>query len=200
MSTPKKAYLNLQEEVRQQIESKAIALYGRMPYQEVTARVLCDELEINPATLYRWFESKDELYIYLMKTVMDKIAIPADTEWSMDDFLIQDTSSGNGLREEEMLFSKSWIHAPGHVMWELIRRSSLSEQDLVRCNLERMKRTGEIRADIDVELTTYIYNTIVYNIQSYIAAKGIEDEEEVVRIQRYVYYSLFRLGIKGHSD
>lgn len=200
MSTPKKAYLNLQEEVRQQIESKAIALYGRMPYQEVTARVLCDELEINPATLYRWFESKDELYIYLMKTVMDKIAIPADTEWSMDDFLIQDTSSGNGLREEEMLFSKSWIHAPGHVMWELIRRSSLSEQDLVRCNLERMKRTGEIRADIDVELTTYIYNTIVYNIQSYIAAKGIEDEEEVVRIQRYVYYNLLRLGIKGHSD
>lgn len=200
MSTPKKAYLNLQEEVRQQIESKAIALYGRMPYQEVTARVLCDELEINPATLYRWFESKDELYIYLMKTVMDKIAIPADTEWSMDDFLIQDTSSGNGLREEEMLFSKSWIHAPGHVMWELIRRSSLSEQDLVRCNLERMKRTGEIRADIDVELTTYIYNTIVYNIQSYIAAKGIEDEEEVVRIQRYVYYNLLRLGIKGHFD
>ena len=63
-----------------------------------------------------------------------------------------------------------------------------------------MKRTGEIRADIDVELTTYIYNTIVYNIQSYIATKGIEDEEEVVRIQRYVYYSLFRLGIKGHSD
>lgn len=200
MSTPKKAYLNLQEEVRQQIESKAIALYGRMPYQEVTARVLCDELEINPATLYRWFESKDELYIYLMKTVMDKIAIPADTEWSMDDFLIQDTSSGKGLTEEEMLFSKSWIHAPGHVMWELIRQSSLSEQDLVRCNLERMKRTGEIRADIDVELTTYIYNTIVYNIQSYIATKGIEDEEEVVRIQRYVYYSLFRLGIKGHSD
>ena len=200
MSIPKKAYLNLQEEVRQQIESKAIALYGRMPYQEVTARVLCDELEINPATLYRWFESKDELYIYLMKTVMDKIAIPADTEWSMDDFLIQDTSSGNGLTEEEMLFSKSWIHAHGHVMWELIRRSSLSEQDLVRCNLERMKRTGEIRADIDVELTTYIYNTIVYNIQSYIAAKGIEDEEEVVRIQRYVYYNLLRLGIKGHSD
>ena len=200
MSTPKKAYLNLQEEVRQQIESKAIALYGRMPYQEVTARVLCDELEINPATLYRWFESKDELYIYLMKTVMDKIAIPADTEWSMDDFLIQDTSSGKGLTEEEMLFSKSWIHAPGHVMWELIRQFSLSEQDLVRCNLERMKRTGEIRADIDVELTTYIYNTIVYNIQSYIATKGIEDEEEVVRIQRYVYYSLFRLGIKGHSD
>ena len=63
-----------------------------------------------------------------------------------------------------------------------------------------MKRTGEIRADIDVELTTYIYNTIVYNIQSYIAAKGIEDEEEVVRIQRYVYYNLLRLGIKGHSD
>ena len=85
-------------------------------------------------------------------------------------------------------------------MWELIRQSSLSEQDLVRCNLERMKRTGEIRADIDVELTTYIYNTIVYNIQSYIATKGIEDEEEVVRIQRYVYYSLLRLGIKGHSD
>lgn len=200
MSTPKKAYLNLQEEMRQQIESKAIALYGRMPYQEVTARVLCDELEINPATLYRWFESKDELYIYLMKTVMDKIAIPADTEWSMDDFLIQDTISGNGLTDEEMLFSKSWIHAPGNVMWELILRTSFLEQDLVRSNLERMQKSGEIRADIDVELTTYIYNTIVYNIQSYIVAKGIEDEEEVIRIKRYVYYNLLRLGIKGHSD
>lgn len=200
MSAPKKAYLNLQDEVRQQIESKAIALYGRIPYQEVTARVLCDELEINPATLYRWFDSKDDLYIYLMKAVMGKIAIPADTEWSMDDFLVQDRNADNRLTEEELLFSRSWIHAPGNVMWELILRTSLLEQDLVRRNLERMQKSGEIRADIDIELTTYIYNTIVYNIQSYIAAKGIEDEEEVVRIQRYVYYHLLRLGIKGHSD
>lgn len=200
MSAPKKAYLNLQDEVRQQIESKAIALYGRLPYQEVTARVLCDELEINPATLYRWFDSKDDLYIYLMMAVMDKIAIPADTEWSMDDFLNQDSYSDNRLTDEEMLFLKSWIHAPENVMWELTLRTSFPEQDIVRCNLERMQKSGEIRADIDVELTTYIYNTIVYNIQSYIASKGIVDEEEVVRIKRYVYYNLLRLGIKGHSN
>lgn len=72
MGTPKEAYLRLSEDVRRKIEETAVALYAQHPYNAVTARLICRTLKINSATLYRWFDSKDDLYIYLMKTLLDR--------------------------------------------------------------------------------------------------------------------------------
>ena len=200
MATPKEAYLRLSEETRQKIEETVVALYANQPYNEVTARLICRTLKINSATLYRWFESKDDLYIYLMEKLYQKGAFPEDLIWDLDDFLVQEISQDDAYTENEKQFLLGWTQLPEPVMIKLVFGGVFSEEKLIRNNLVRMQRSGAVRADIDVDLTAYIYNTINYNIQRYINERGIEDPEEVGRIQHYVYYELLRLGIKGHYD
>ena len=60
-----------------------------------------------------------------------------------------------------------------------------------------MQQAGEVRPDLNIDLTVYIYSTLSYNIQRFINERGIEDPEEVKNIQHFVYYDLLRLGIKG---
>ena len=98
MGTPKEAYLRLSEDVRRKIEETAVALYAQHPYNAVTARLICRTLKINSATLYRWFDSKDDLYIYLMKTLMDKETFPENLVWDMDDLLFRKSGRVNAIR------------------------------------------------------------------------------------------------------
>lgn len=200
MVAPKGAYLRLREDVRRDIEEKVKALYAHLPYEEVTARLICDTLGINLTTLYRWFDTKNDFYLYLMGTMTAKAAVSADTVWDMDDFLPLTLNEEGKLTEDERLFALSWIHAPRDVMASLVFDVYDLDNALVRNNLIRMQREGKVRADVDVELTAFLYSTIAYNIQQYIDAHGIDSPEEVIRIKHYIYYKLLRNGIKGHSD
>ena len=161
MGTPKEAYLRLSEDTRRKIEETAVALYAQHPYSAVTARLICRTLKINSATLYRWFDSKDDLYIYLMKTLMDKETFPEN------------------------------------VLAKLVFEGVLFDDALIRYNLLRMQQAGEVRSDLNIDFTVYIYSTLSYNIQRFINERGIEDPEEVRNIQHFAYYDLLRLGIKG---
>lgn len=200
MVTPKGAYLRLRGDVRRDIEEKVMALYAHLPYEEVTARLICDTLGINLTTLYRWFDTKNDFYLYLMGKASAKAAVPADTVWDMDDYLSCVVGKEKQLTEDERLFALSWIHAPRDVMARLIFDVYDPDDELVRNNLTRMQQEGKVRADVDIALTAFIYNTIGYNIQQYIDIHGIDSPEEAIRIKHYIYYKLLRNGIKGHSD
>ena len=80
---------------------------------------------------------------------------------------------------------------------KLVFEGVLFDDALIRYNLLRMQQTGEVRPDLNIDLTVYIYSTLSYNIQRFINEKGIDDPEEVKNIQHFVYYDLLRLGIKG---
>ena len=103
MGTPKEAYLRLSEDVRRKIEETAVALYAQHPYNAVTARLICRTLKINSATLYRWFDSKDDLYIYLMKTLMDKETFPENLVCSLPD-------RRSGCLTDRKYFQYSFLH------------------------------------------------------------------------------------------
>lgn len=197
MAIPKDAYLRLKEDVRQEIEKRAIALYANLPYHEVTARLICETLKINSATLYRWFDSKDDLYVYLMEKLYNKSAVPDDMVWDLDDYLIKEINQDEAYTEDEKQCLLGWAKLPEAVMIKLIFEGAFSDEKLIRNNLMRMQQNGMIRRSIDVDLTAYIYNTINYNIQRYINERGIEGMDEAGRIHHYVYYELLRLGIKG---
>ena len=70
---------------------------------------------------------------------------------------------------------------------------------LIRYNLLRMQQNGEVRPNLNIDFTVYIYSTLSYNIQRFINERGIEDPEEVRNIQHFAYYDLLRLGIKGQD-
>ena len=59
----KAAYLRLPEARRQEIIEKSMDLYLEYPYKEVTIRRIVERLQINMNTFYRYFASKDDLYL-----------------------------------------------------------------------------------------------------------------------------------------
>lgn len=197
MGTPKEAYLRLSEDVRRKIEETAVALYAQHPYNAVTARLICRTLKINSATLYRWFDSKDDLYIYLMKTLMDKETFPENLVWDMDDFIVQKIRTDECYTDNERKFLVSWQHIPENVLAKLVFEGVFFDDALIRYNLLRMQQAGEVRPDLNIDFTVYIYSTLSYNIQRFINERGIDDPEEVRNIQHFAYYDLLRLGIKG---
>jgi AcrR family transcriptional regulator len=165
----------------------------------VTARLICRTLKINSATLYRWFDSKDDLYIYLMKTLLDKETFPENLVWDMDDFIVQKIRTGECYTDNERKFLVSWQHIPENVLAKMVFEGVLFDDAPIRYNLLRMQQAGEVRPDLNIDLTVYIYSTLSYNIQRFINERGIEDPEEVKNIQHFVYYDLLRLGIKGQN-
>ena len=151
MGTPKEAYLRLSEDTRRKIEETAVALYAQHPYNAVTARMICRTLKINSATLYRWFDSKDDLYIYLMKTLMDRETFPENLVWDMDDFIVQKIRTGECYTDNERKFLVSWQHIPENVLAKLVFEGVLFDDALIRYNLLRMQQAGEVRSDLNID-------------------------------------------------
>lgn len=140
MGTPKEAYLRLSEDTRRKIEETAVALYAQHPYNAVTARLICRTLKINSATLYRWFDSKDDLYIYLMKTLLDRETFPENLVWDMDDFIVQKIRMGECYTDNERKFLVSWQHIPENVLAKMVFEGVLFDEAPIRYNLLRMQQ------------------------------------------------------------
>ena len=60
----KPAFFRLSGERRRTLLDTAMDIYLEYPYEEVSARLLCGRMGLNPATFYRYFGTKDDLLLY----------------------------------------------------------------------------------------------------------------------------------------
>ena len=59
----KSAFERLSLERKKKLIDTAMDLYFEMPFEEITIRILVDRLGINMNTFYRYFETKDDLFL-----------------------------------------------------------------------------------------------------------------------------------------
>ena len=98
---PRQAFLNLPEARRNEVIAAIVRLFAAQPYEQVTMRMLGETLGVNVNTLYRWFGSKDEMFVYVNEVLYRRLPpIDPDT-WDLRDYAPVTYSTGDFLDPAE---------------------------------------------------------------------------------------------------
>ena len=192
----KAAYLRLPEARRQEIIEKSMDLYLEYPYKEVTIRRIVERLQINLNTFYRYFASKDDLYLYLYDAIEGK----AEQRLLPDEFFIRLQDAGGVWTERENRFLLTFLELPDEVIHRVYFDPNLNISGHIRQfyreRLEEKRQKGLLREDVDMDLATYLYLTANYNLLQYARTYHLSLEEFMEK-KEYLYYSLFEHGVSN---
>ena len=199
---PKKAFFNLAESKRQDMITKTMQLYADHAYEEVTLKRILEILSLNPASFYRYFEDKDELYLYATQVLYEKVDQHLRENYEDFDYEIFTFYENiSVLSDLERAFSKTYMKAPRDVMlrgYMEIYKGWLSAK--YKRGLRHLRYEGLLRPDTDDDLIAFMYATTMFNMILYFREAGIEDEAFQSKIKEYFYMSFFKYGILKRDE
>lgn len=194
-----KAFYNLAQSRQQEIIDKTIRLYANNAYENVTVRLICQELAININTFYRYFPSKDDLYLFLYLKLDERIGITSDYVWSMEEYILNGQQMQNIYTECELRFLGSWRTLPEDMLQRLFFDPELNPREVTRLNIERGMADGSFRSDLDIDLVTYLFHTATYLVLRYARERGMDSYTELERLKQYTLYDFFSYGLRGQK-
>ena len=196
----KPAFERLSPERKKKLIDTAMDLYFEMPFEEITIRILVDRLGINMNTFYRYFETKDDLFLYIFKGILEKAMERVDPAKLLDGFQYM---PGEVLDNREECFPEK---LPDRILYRVYFELQTEMRELYKKALLLKQKAGLIRKDADLYLLAYMYVTTEYNLLMY--WKEIRPGEKAVdshgnvdpqwyKMKKYFYYDFFRYGISG---
>ncbi|WP_419544108.1 TetR/AcrR family transcriptional regulator [Negativibacillus massiliensis] len=195
---PKKAFKRLPDEKKQDFIDKAIDLFLSVPYEDITMRMLNKALSINSATFYRYFDSKDALYLYIYHTIAEKL--PKSEGYNLWEAPLSNMITYApyiSMREKNFL---SLIYKiPDHVLQMLLDLYRDEEFDKFKEYLTLDKRKGKLREDIDIDFLIWLLFTIRNQLYIYVRQQGYS-VDEIFRLLNFVFRDLLRNGIYKHDS
>ena len=187
---PKAAFMRLSEERKQELIEKAKDLYLSHPYEKITARMLLSAMEINSATFYRYFNSKDDLFIYIYKLVSKK----ADSQTDYDKVYTETRRLSSILDERDAKFAKLLYTVPEAI----IHRIFFDDEEnlsLYKKVVQTEKEAGLIPEDADIDLLAWMNMTGRYNaILYYRRTHDSFDDDNINRFINYISMDLLKHG------
>ncbi len=167
---PKQTYFNLSEDKKERIRSAVIKLFCTLPYEDVTTRLIASESGISKGSLYQYFDSKDEMYIYYIDLVYSDL-VQAGL-WN-DQFL-----KNPGSHAAEKAFIDSLFHAPANV---LLQYYFSTRTISYRLNYEKSAAkaaAGEIPENINIGLLQFLNSGMSLIDKMYARAINIDSADQ----------------------
>lgn len=194
---PKKAFLNLSPEKKETLYQQAMQLYVDHPYEEVTLQMLLSALSLNPASFYRYFEDKDELYLHIQAQLNAKIQAYLGAQGiSAESDIFTFYEGWQPLSPLEIQFTKLMFSVPDEVclrsVLEVFKDGVFTKY---KTALRNMRYEDQLRDDVDEDLIAFMYATTSFNLHLYFKENNITDYELQMKIKKYFYTRFFRHGI-----
>ncbi len=167
---PKQAYYNLPEEKRERIRSKAIKLFGELPYDEVTTRLLAKEAGIALGSLYQYFDSKDEMYIYYIDSVY--------TDCYKKGIVFDILAGVYPEYVQEKRFIESLFLAPAQVLEQFYYSTKTNTYNVNLEATRQKQRDGQLAKDLDAGLYQFLNSGLALSMIMYARAMGIQNTVE----------------------
>ncbi len=167
---PKQTYFNLSDDKKARIRSAVIKLFCTLPYEDVTTRLLASESGISKGSLYQYFDSKDEMYIFFI----DQIYADLVQAGIWNNQFIKKPDS----HEEEMAFIDSLFHAPANV---LLQYYFSTRTISYRLNYEKTAAriaSGEISENINIGLLQFLNSGMSLIDKMYARAIDIDSVDQ----------------------
>lgn len=173
---PKQTYFNLSEEKKERIRTATMVLFGSLPYEEVTTRLLVKEAGISMGSLYQYFDSKDEMYIFYI----DELFLRMKQKGVYEEAL--------GAKDEtyslERKFFHSMFNAPASVLEQYYFSKETWTYRLLVEDFQREKAQGIMPVDYDEGLVTFLKGAISLGVIMYTRSLGIREPEDYERFLR----------------
>lgn len=149
------------------ILTEAETLFGRRTYSDVTVAEICGQAGIATGSFYKWFESKEELFVTLVRS------INRDVRAAMRE-AIEGLGGHAEIREAAFGAFFDLMSERPHV-YRIVREAEFVCPGVFREYYERLSRSyargvrmaqirGEIDADYDPEVIAYAYMGVGYFI------------------------------------
>ena len=195
---PKKAFKRLPDEKKQDFIDKAINLFLSVPYEDITMRMLDEALGINPATFYRYFDSKDTLYIYIYYKITEKI--PKSEGYSLwNKHLLNVENYLPYISIPEQTFLSLVYKIPDHVFQMILDLYKDQELNQFKEYLTLDKNKGKLREDVDIDFLAWFVSTVRNQLYIY-ARQQHNSMNENVKLFDLVFMDLLRNGIYKHDS
>ncbi|MBL7814086.1 MAG: TetR/AcrR family transcriptional regulator [Saprospiraceae bacterium] len=186
---------NMTAEIKNNILQKVAALFFRYGIKSVTMDDIARELGMSKKTLYQFFENKNDMLtqIFQMEEMRDiemTKCIIAEAENAVDELL---GFAKHGVEEFAKIMSSSTIvydlHKYYRDLWSSFEANMNRRiYDGTKANLERGKREGLYRPDLDADMLAKLY---VRQLMSFI-------DEETFPTKQYNKVQLFKQYLVYH--
>ncbi|XCP85013.1 TetR/AcrR family transcriptional regulator [Roseburia hominis] len=187
---PKTAFTRLSEERKQELIEKAKDIYLSQPYEKITARMLLSSMGINSATFYRYFNSKDDLFLY----IYDLLSKQADSQTDYDKVYTELLRVSDYLNERDARFLKLIYTVPESVVHR-IYFDNKENLELYKKMVQAEKTAGLLQEDADVDLLAWMNMTGKYNaLLYYRRTHDSFDENDIHNFFNYISMDLLKHG------
>lgn len=194
---PKKAFKRLSDEKKQEFIDKAIDLFLSVPYEDITMRMLNETIGINPATFYRYFDSKDALYLYIYHVITQKT--PKNEGYILWETPLSNMDSYTPyISERDRAFLSLVYKIPDHVFQMILDLYKDQELSEIREYLTLDKSKGKLREDVDIDFLVWLLFTVRNQLYLYVRQNKSVDENS--KLFNLVFKDLLRNGIYKHNS
>lgn len=193
---PKQTFFNLPYDKKEKITLAAYEIFTNEEYEKVSIRSITGKAEISIGSFYKYFDDKDDLYLYLLSNIEKKIY--AKEKEKTGYFLMN--SEVIPIEEictpEEIEFNRTWYRAPIEVMMKFyFGKYSKELNSNVMDELVELKNSGKLKDSVDIDFIFHIYATSMFNILIYFRDNNITDVNEKLKMKINYYTELFLKGI-----
>jgi AcrR family transcriptional regulator len=177
---PLKTFMNLDEKRQKEIIDTCLKEFALRDYNEVSLSKIIEKLGLAKGSFYRYFESKKDLYAYLIeyakklnvglyeKTLKD----PADdifSAWSR--FYLKAARLDNAYPAFGGFGYKVSQERDNVVLGNVALKSKLRGIEVLRELFEEQQEKGNIRKDLDIDQMIYTLMQVQDGVMDYLALK-----------------------------
>jgi AcrR family transcriptional regulator len=165
---PKETFTKIGEDKRERLLREAARLFAERGFNQTDVAELASRAGVAKGSIYNYFESKEELYLYICRDGMERsrkaVYGDLDPEWDIYRQLTHIFERGIQfvLTYPEYLSLYDNIASPGmerfsdQLSLDVEKHTSDHLKQMIRRDIER----GLVRADLDVQYTAFLINSL----------------------------------------
>lgn len=179
---PKQTFFNLADKKRQRITELAIAEFANADYDNASITNIVKQAKIAKGSFYQYFEDKKDLYLYL---------IDLGSQQRMA--FIQDSRKGIGSKRKNFFQELRWLfgvstqfsiqhpqlsqivnraaYSDSPVKEEALQHIHIAAKQPIQDLVEKGIANGDLRAEVDLDLATFVILTASSNLRYFIPEK-----------------------------
>lgn len=186
---PLQTFFNLPEEKQKVLLDYAIEEFAAHDYDSASISRVVTQVGIAKGSFYQYFKDKQDLYQYLLQIAIDKKgqmianSIMPTAEMGIFATLLW-------LFKEMAKFQISFpqlaqigyraINSPSYLPGDVTAKAATQTRQYFTSLFEKGKKSGEIRSDVDSEISAFIFTAALTELTPYLIEKlGIKNQSQV---------------------
>jgi AcrR family transcriptional regulator len=174
---PKQTFFNLSDEKRKMIINISLEEFAGNSYESASLSRIVEKAGIAKGSMYQYFENKEELYSYLISHASEQKLIFINENLNKDRkgfFQVYKDIIFTAARFDlSFPLHSSFLYKVGKDPREpgAVKKIMESSANFIKSLLDKAYREGELREDVNLDLSAFIISYLSVDVGEYIGAK-----------------------------